>query len=397
MDARKTALFRVVCKSARTIFVRRVPTTISVLFLLIVFSNTGIAQTTPAPITVSYDFRSGAQGWQAGFADYPPATDNGIYELKAEIQALPPELGVNGSGFYIQGHNRSDDLFMFLKRRLSAEDGILAGQTYEITFKVVFASPAQTGCGGIGGAPGESVFMKAGASPAEPRALLSPPPSDPRVFSWLRMNVDKSNQAQSGIAASVVSHIANGHPCDPFFRHYVSLERVHKHTSLVNANSRGELWLLVGTDSGFEGLTGIYYQRIDVTLAPINPRPDPVLLSDNTIFAAALNSATLTSQPFPVISTRNFFSSDPRTHISLFAYNLELRQSENVSAITVGAQDQQGVIYDLPVIAVHEVPNFSWIKQVTVKLPDQLKGVGDVLVWVRLHSLVSNKAVVALQ
>ena len=50
------------------------------------------------------------------------------------------------------------------------------------------------------------------------------------------------------------------------------------------------------------------------------------------------------------------------------------------------AQDEQGVIYDLPVVAVHEVPNFSWIKQVTVKLPDQLKGVGDVLVSLH-HSI----------
>ena len=372
---------------------RRVSTTVAVLFVLIVFGDIGFAQSTPLPITVSYDFRNGAQGWQAGFADYPPATDNGFYELKAEIQALPPELGANGTGFYIQGNNHSDDLFMFLKRRLSSEDGILPGQTYEITFKVVFASPAQTGCAGIGGSPGESVFMKAGASPAEPRALLS---STPGLFSWLRMNVDKSNQAQSGIAASVVSTIANGRPCDPSSPGYVSVERVHQHTSLVNANSKGELWLLIGTDSGFEGPTGIYYQRIDVTLAPVN-RPAPVLLSDNTTFAAALDSVMLTSQPFPVISTRNFFSPDQRTHITLFAYNLELRQGEDFSAITVGAQDQQKAIYDLPVVAVHEVPNFSWIKQVTVKLPDQLKGVGSVLVWITLNSLESNKASVFIQ
>ena len=286
---------------------------------------------------------------------------------------------------------------MFLKRRLSTEDGIVAGRTYELTFKLIFASNAQTGCGGVGGSPGESVFLKAGASPAEPRALLTPPPPDPRVFSWLSMNVDKSNQAQSGIAASVVSNIANGRPCDLFSREYVSLERVHQHTSLVNANANGELWLLVGTDSGFEALTAIYYQRIDVTLTPINTRPAPVLLSRNSTFAATLDSAILTTDPYPVISTRNFFSSDPRTHITLFAYNLELRQGEDVSAITVRAQDGQQVIHDLPVVAVHEVPNFSWIKQVTIKLPDQLKGIGNVSVWINLHGVESNKAVVAIQ
>jgi len=385
-----TALFKVV-----RIVGRALSTIVSVSFLFITFSNSVLAQQTPAPITVSYDFRNGSQGWQAGFADYPPATDNGFYDLKAEIRSLPLELGINGTGFYIQGNNHSDDLFMFLKRRLSSADGIVAGQTYEITFKVVFASNAQTGCVSVGGPPGEAVWLKAGGSPAEPRALLTPP-SDPRVFSYLLMNVDKSNQSQSGIAASVVSNIANGHACDLSSQPYLSLERVHQHTSLVNANSNGELWLLVGTDSGYEAVTSIYYQRIDVTLTPIF-RPNPVLLGRNSTFAATLDSATLTTDPYPVISTRNFFSSDPSTHITLFAYNLELKQGEDLSAITVRAQDEQKVIYNLPVVAVHEVPNFSWIKQVTVKLPDELKGVRGVLVSIALHDLESNKAAVALQ
>ncbi|HET9714249.1 MAG TPA: hypothetical protein VFP64_20345, partial [Pyrinomonadaceae bacterium] len=199
------ALFRRVSEFARQVCVLRL---VSITVLLIAFSNVALAQGTPAPITVSYDFRNGAQGWQAGFSDYPPASDNGFYDLKAEIRSLPPELGISGTGFYIQGNNHSDDLFMFLKRRLTSAEGIVAGQTYEITFKLVFASNAQSGCGGVGGSPGDSVYLKAGASPAEPRALLTPPPSDPRVHSELRMNVDKSDQAQSGIAASVVSNIA---------------------------------------------------------------------------------------------------------------------------------------------------------------------------------------------
>jgi hypothetical protein len=42
---------------------------ISVSFFFVAFNHVAFAQVTPAPITVSYDFRS---GWQAGFADYPP-------------------------------------------------------------------------------------------------------------------------------------------------------------------------------------------------------------------------------------------------------------------------------------------------------------------------------------
>ncbi len=37
---------------------------------------------------VSYDFRGGAQGWQAGFADYPPGEETG-YQLESGIRELP--------------------------------------------------------------------------------------------------------------------------------------------------------------------------------------------------------------------------------------------------------------------------------------------------------------------
>jgi hypothetical protein len=38
----------------------------------------------------------------------------------------------------------------------------------------------------------------------------------------------------------------------------------------VRANPDGTFWLLVGTDSGFEGTTTLYYQRIGVTLTPVD-------------------------------------------------------------------------------------------------------------------------------
>jgi hypothetical protein len=41
---------------------------------------------------------------------------------------------------------------------------------------------------------------------------------------------------------------------------------------LVGFNARtasdGSLWIAIGTDSGFEGITTLYYDRIAVTLTP---------------------------------------------------------------------------------------------------------------------------------
>jgi len=361
-------------------------------FVFISFTLTVLAQGTPVPVSISYDFRDGAQAWQAGFADYPPATDkNGFYDLRAEVRTLPPELGIKGTGFYIQGSNHSDDLFMFLKRRLNSADGIVAGQTYQINFTLVFASDTQSGCVGAGGPP--DIALKAGASPAEPIALFDASP----WISWLRMNVGKGGANTGNIAASGMGTIGNGIPCGSAPRSYVSVQRTHQHTSLVNANSRGELWLLIGTDSGFEGLTTLYFQRIDVTLTPVSP-PPPVLLTDNnTGRAAALDAVTLMREPFSITSAQNFFSSDQRTRVTLFGYNWELKNGEDLSAITAQAEDSQHRVYMLPVEAAEEVPNFAWIKGVTVKLPDELRGAGNVFVKVSLRGIASNQVALSIK
>lgn len=218
---------------------------------------------TSSSIHLEFDFCDGAQGWEAGFAEYAPEMED-MMQLEAWIRPLPSELEIEGTGYYLKGMNHSDDLFMFLKRRLGTDDGMVPGQEYRIEFTIVFDSNAPSGAAGIGGPPGESVLLKAGASTVEPGVYLD------SATNYYLMNVDKgSGNKDSGEAASVTGHIANGLSADEIDIEnppYVSLERQHEHEYTVTASPGGELWLLVGTDSGFEGLTGIYYQRVAVTL-----------------------------------------------------------------------------------------------------------------------------------
>ena len=212
-------------------------------------------------VRLEFDFRQGAQGWEGGFAEYSPQMEDMM--LEAGIRALPSELGINGTGYYLQGMNHSDDLFMFLKRRLGTDDGVVPGQEYRVVFTIVFVSNAPSGAVGIGGSPGESVYLKAGGSTVEPEVYVD---SDTGYYV---MNVDKGQGNNgSGTAASVVGNIANGLSVEEDPR-YISLERQHEHEYTVNASPDGELWLLVGTDSGFGGLTAIYYQSISATLIPL--------------------------------------------------------------------------------------------------------------------------------
>jgi hypothetical protein len=215
-------------------------------------------------LNFTFDFQNGDQGFQAGFADYPTG-EEAFYELKSGVQQLPPEVGT-GTGFYLSGNNHSDDLFMFIERALTTADGIKANQSYTVSFEITFASDAPTGCSGVGGAPGESIYLKAGAAGTNPEAVDE--------GGVMVLNVDKGQQSEGGTAASVAGNIANGIACEVAMESptlpYASVTRTHTHTATVKADANGNLYLIVGTDSGFEGTTNIYFQQIKASLTPVS-------------------------------------------------------------------------------------------------------------------------------
>ena len=120
----------------------------------------------------SYDSGSDAEGWTFGFADPPLGHDQSIFELDHGHRPLPDAL--EGSGVYVQGHNRSDDLFIFLKKQVG---GLRPNTRYAVSVSLDLATNVPTATFGIGGSPGESVFVKAGASTAEPVAEEGRKPS----------------------------------------------------------------------------------------------------------------------------------------------------------------------------------------------------------------------------
>ncbi|MXZ08523.1 MAG: PEP-CTERM sorting domain-containing protein [Gemmatimonadetes bacterium] len=197
----------------------------------------------------SFTFQSDAEGWTAGFADLPANFEPSIYELDSGYRPLPQ--GLEGNGLYIQGHNRSDDLFMFFKRRI---DGLKADATYAVFASLDLATNVPSNLVGIGGSPGESVYVKAGASTVEPVA----------EGANLRLNIDKGNQSNGGASMVVLGNVAHPEVVGREFR-LKSLDNADNPVN-VTTDSKGGLWLIVGTDSGFEGLSTFYYARIAYTL-----------------------------------------------------------------------------------------------------------------------------------
>jgi hypothetical protein len=209
--------------------------------------------------THTFDFSKEQGDWIIDFSDYPAnPMDSTDYELESAYTDRPVNLGVNLKSIMISGNNHSDDLFMFMKRKIT---GLSPNTDYAIVFDVELASNASKGSVGIGGAPGESVYLKVGAIGMEPKAVID---DDQHV-----LNVDKGNQASSGESTVTLGDIA----VPPYTDGYALITRTNSASQspfIARATSKGELWLIVGTDSGFEGVTTVYYTRVNVIFSTAN-------------------------------------------------------------------------------------------------------------------------------
>lgn len=208
----------------------------------------------PNSRALSIDFNRSSTGWKSGFADYPEGQEE-FYELDAGRVTLPGSLGENRRGYKLSGNNHSDDLYMFITKKI---DGLEPNSRYDFQFKVEFGTNAQKNCMGVGGAPGESVWIKVGASKTEPLAINDGAGN-------LLMNIDKGNQAVGGSDAIVMGDFANSRECGDNNTGYMAktLQSNPGEFSGVTA-ADGSLWLLLSTDSGYESTTTIYFMNLDV-------------------------------------------------------------------------------------------------------------------------------------
>ncbi|MFO7636819.1 MAG: hypothetical protein R6W96_05890 [Clostridia bacterium] len=211
-------------------------------------------------LSIKYDFKDTSHGWSGGFTDLPVDYDEDMYGLLLAHVTKPDNLGP-GKALKLSGLNASDDLFMYLKKKLTTTDGIEANTTYLVRFTVEFATDAPAGAVGIGGPPGEAVWMKVGAAPFEPVRVAQTDTPHPL---WVT-NVDKGHQNEDGEHAIRIGDVAKVDNDE--FDVYEMKTLDNKDRPLeVTSDANGNLWIFVGTDSGFEGRTTLYYTEIKVEL-----------------------------------------------------------------------------------------------------------------------------------
>lgn len=222
------------------------------IFLVSVLISCKDEEDDPETQRFTYNFEEGSEGWEGGFTDYPADWEEERFEFRFEHTALPQEVGVNGQAMLISGRNISDDLFMFVKRQIT---GLRPNHEYLLRVEVELASQYPEESVGIGGSPGGSVYLKAGASTYEPLPI--------EEEDHIRINIDKGNQSQGGAEAVVIGTV--GIPGEEFT--YTLIQRDNQQQPVrVQSDDSGSLWVIVGTDSGFEGTSTLYYNTIDIKL-----------------------------------------------------------------------------------------------------------------------------------
>jgi hypothetical protein len=203
----------------------------------------------------NYSFGTDSEGWIVGYSDYPanlsPDDSLNLYEMSFGHSPLPENIIPPQSGIRIRGHNRSDDLFMFMKKKIT---GLSPNTDYLLTFRIELASNVPTNAFGIGGPPGEAVTIKAGAASFEPLNIIDDD-------GWYRLNIDKGNQSAGGDDITILGNVGVAENTTE----YTLVTRRSQSSLQAKTSSDGDIWIIIGTDSGFEGLTELYYSSVSIT------------------------------------------------------------------------------------------------------------------------------------
>ena len=102
--------------------------------------------------------------------------------------------------------------------------------------------------------------MKAGIS-------LIEPDREQDAAGWWRMSVDKGEQSMGGEDAVVIGDLANSRSCEegPEWE----LKGLSGPSMMLTTDGTGRAWLFVGTDSGFESRSAVYYTRFRAEFEPV--------------------------------------------------------------------------------------------------------------------------------
>lgn len=209
---------------------------------------------------LTYDFKKDNGGWQTGVADLPVTYQDEDFRINAKVDKVKLSDDTEINGMLLSGMNRSDDLFMFMSKKMDSTEGLKPNTEYEVKLRFDMATNEVESSFGIGGGAASAVYVKAGVVDREPSVVKDNAIAN---MPYYRLNLDKGNQSTDGKEVALLGNIAKPDAEKSGFQ-LKSFER----TFQVKSNAAGEAYVIIGTDSGYEGLQTLYFTNIDLTLVP---------------------------------------------------------------------------------------------------------------------------------
>jgi hypothetical protein len=214
-------------------------------------------------INFNYVFSDSEQDFQISATDYLVG-DEEYMELDLAHTQLPNPYQEQ-KGFLFTWANNTADIKGFVKRKIT---GLRAGGSFEITFSVDVLSNISEECGGIGGAPGESIQVKGALLPDEPIRIIEPISRTVSESDIYRISIDDGQSGGADVA--LLGHIGLKTDCQldnapwQFKKLTNSTEQYY-----ATADSLGTAWIYISIDSGFEGKSTFYLTEVKVNVVEL--------------------------------------------------------------------------------------------------------------------------------
>lgn len=214
---------------------------------------------------VESQFETTVENWSSDFAQYSDALFTGTkkdsltkayLQISMERTQLPIALDSTKYGLRSQSYNPKDSLFMFIKKKIS---GFIPGRNYKVVFDINLGTTYFEKSADSLGSPSNSVYLKAGASPSEPLKTL--------VNGYYNFSLNKGKLSQDGTEMVVLGNVSNG--SDKQIYRLVPRSNGNNPV-MVKAGEQGQIWLCVGYESNYKGISVLYYDKIKATITEVN-------------------------------------------------------------------------------------------------------------------------------
>jgi hypothetical protein len=208
---------------------------------------------TPTASTITIDFNKGIDGWTAGVADYHDGTEP--TETGAGWSKLP--VPFTGMGYYMRSHNNSDDVFTFAKRQFS---GLVPNAKYTLTFEMSYATSAPTAAWASAARAARTSTWWPPSPPTSPSGQAKQrQPLSPELRS---RRPGRLRQAGQGAGPQGIDGLDCGGT------EFAKATRKSDEAIAFTADKDGKFWIVLGTDSAFEGTNDLYLLGAVVNVKP---------------------------------------------------------------------------------------------------------------------------------